>query len=160
MNIKQPFRQEQYRPNFQNQYRGRQYNPANYPNKSVDDNTMRNFLGILLSGSLGEISDFLMANNILLSNIKDANNDSPLHIILKDSSLNENKKLEICSYLINKGANVNAYDRNDMTPIHIASQLQLGDVLKLLLSKGGNVNSLNNVQQNPLHVAVKLASTL
>jgi len=124
-----------------------------YVNK-IDDALTKDFFGVLQSGSLGDITAFYNSNKLLIYNITN-NGDSPLHVILKEPKIIEGHKLEICKFLISKGANVNAYDKIDITPVQLAAQLQLHDVLDLLISNGGNVNATNNVQQNALHMAVK-----
>lgn len=154
MNIK-PLPIQQIRPFQPFPQRRPDVRPASYPNKLIDSSINKDFIGKLLSGSLGEITNFLNSNNIHINNIKDPNGNSPLHIVINNKTISKDEKLNICDYLINKGANVNAYDNSDMSPIHLATKLQLNDVLDLLLKKGGNVNILNNAQQNPLHIAVR-----
>ena len=128
--------------------------PAPYPNKT-DDVSIKNLFGKLLSGSLGEITDFINSNKLTINNIRDANNDSPLHFVIKDPRITPDQKLEICTYLISKGANISSYDANDETPLLLSSKLQLNNILELLISKGATLDVLNNMKQNALHLAVQ-----
>jgi len=134
-----------------------QMKKAPYPNRVIDDNLIKGFYGKLLSGNIGEIKDSLESNPLPINMIRDDNRDTPLHIILKidNVKLSERSKVEICNYLLSKGASVNTYNKQDLSPLMIACQYQLPDVVELLIRYGGNVKSTNAYHQNPLHIAVQ-----
>jgi hypothetical protein len=134
-----------------------QMKKAPYPNRVIDDNLVKGFYGKLLSGNIGEIKDFLESNPLPINMIRDDNRDTPLHIILKidNVKLSEKSKVEICNYLLSKGTSINTYNKQDLSPLMIACQYQLPEVVELLLRYGGNVKSTNAYHQNPLHIAVQ-----
>jgi len=148
------FQPQQYqpRPPFQNQTK-----LFSYPNKVIDENSIKTFLSRLLSANFGEIKNFFDTNSLPLNSIKDESGNSILHIILgiNNNKLSELEKLEICQFLIDKGANINVYNKQGNTPLHIAAQKQYLTIINLFYEKGCNMNSLNNYQQNALHFAVQ-----
>ena len=56
---------------------------------------------------------------------------------------------------LSKFTSVNTYNKQDLSPLMIACQYQLPEVVELLLRYGGNVKSTNAYHQNPLHIAVQ-----
>ena len=60
---------------------------------------------------------------------------------------------EIVEFLLNKGADVNAQDREGRTPLHYASERGHKDVAKLLIDKGADVNAKNNEGQTAEDIA-------
>ncbi|XP_048255824.1 serine/threonine-protein phosphatase 6 regulatory ankyrin repeat subunit C-like isoform X3 [Haliotis rufescens] len=76
---------------------------------------------------------------------------TPLHVAVKHA------KHETVQYLIEKGANVNAEDNNQVTPLHVAVEHAKHETVLYLIEKGANVNAENNNQVTPLHVAVEHA---
>jgi len=61
-------------------------------------------------------------------------------------------RLEVARYLIERGANVNATNRDGNTPLHVAAFLCRTDVVQLLLDKGGDVNKRSNRRETPVDV--------
>lgn len=56
--------------------------------------------------------------------------------------------------LIAKGADVNALDTRQWTPLHIAAQRGHGDLIGLLVDHGADIEALNNQGCTPLYLAV------
>jgi ankyrin repeat protein len=150
---------------FQQQYQQRQstYNPsyatkkAPYPNKPINDIVKKEFLGTIITANLGEIKKYLDTNTLQINSIKDESEKSILHLILEvdNNKLSENEKLDICTYLVSKGANFHAVDKNGNTPIHIAAQRQYSSILDLFIESKCNINVVNFNGQNALHLAVQ-----
>ena len=65
---------------------------------------------------------------------------------------------EVFDYLIEKGANVNARNRYDDTPLLYAAQREQVRMMQVLLEKGAEVNTLNEQEQSPLFIAVRSGS--
>jgi len=57
-------------------------------------------------------------------------------------------------YFVSKGANVNAKDNYDYTPLHVAAYYGKIDIVKFLVSKGSDVHARNNEGGTPFHTAV------
>lgn len=59
--------------------------------------------------------------------------------------------------LLKKGANVNAVDQYDMTPLHYAAESKAPiEVVKLLLKKGANVNANDTNNTTPLQIILNV----
>ena len=55
--------------------------------------------------------------------------------------------------LLTSGANVNAADHDNATPLHIAAVVGLHDVAVLLLANGSDVTAQNGDNMTPLYCA-------
>ncbi|KAK2710168.1 ankyrin-3-like [Artemia franciscana] len=64
--------------------------------------------------------------------------------------------LMVCTMLLNKGANVNAKQKDGTTPLHIAIQSYHITVTELLLESGANVDSKIENGTTALHIAAEL----
>ncbi|XP_068908241.1 uncharacterized protein [Tenebrio molitor] len=60
--------------------------------------------------------------------------------------------------LIKKGANVNAQDNLNFTPLHYACSYNLEKICHVLLQNGSDVNVQNVLGETPLHIACQYAS--
>lgn len=87
-----------------------------------------------------------------LINSQDSRGRTPLHVAV------EHKFLNVCKYLLHKGAEISIRDENGNTPIHVAAALGdvSADITTLLLSVSPKslVNLRNNAQETPLHAAL------
>lgn len=62
---------------------------------------------------------------------------------------------EVFDYLIEKGANVNARNKYNDTPLLYAAQREQVRMMKVMIEKGAEVNTLNEQGQSPLFIAVR-----
>ncbi|MDR2978028.1 MAG: ankyrin repeat domain-containing protein [Rickettsiales bacterium] len=60
---------------------------------------------------------------------------------------------DVAELLIDKGADVNARDNIDWTPLHTAAFYDAKDVAELLIDKGADIRAKNNDNETPLEVA-------
>ena len=74
---------------------------------------------------------------------------TPLHLAARHSSL------DVAKLLINRGADVDAMDKDDRTPLHYAVRKNSLDVAKLLLDRGADVDAMDKDDRTPLHYAVR-----
>ena len=88
----------------------------------------------------------LIANDVDINGKTYNEGKTALHLCV------ENGRLEACRILIAGGADVNARDYSNSTPLFAA--LDNSEILSLLLSSGANVNVFNNDHMTPLFVAV------
>ena len=79
-------------------------------------------------------------------NITDDNGETPLH--------RRTYNLDTVQMLIDKGADVNARDKKDRTPLHAASYVGNERSVELLIERGADINSVDNKGRTPLHIAV------
>ena len=61
----------------------------------------------------------------------------------------------VVQYLLEKGANIEAKDKDQETPLHTASEWCRADVAKYLLSKGANKHAKNKDGRIPRDVVCK-----
>jgi len=76
--------------------------------------------------------------------------------MLFDSKLLEaskNGEATIVKQLLEKGANIEAVDGNEWTPLHVASENGHEAVVQLLLKKGANIEAVDGNEWTPLYIA-------
>ena len=80
-----------------------------------------------------------------------------MHLIAKNNRLlwgdDLNEMLGTTEYFIQKGADVNAKDKDGNTPLHLAAMNGKIDVAKVLLKHNADVNAKNNEGRTALHYA-------
>ncbi|XP_065565858.1 serine/threonine-protein phosphatase 6 regulatory ankyrin repeat subunit A-like [Artemia franciscana] len=74
--------------------------------------------------------------------------DTPLHCGAKG-------KLGVCKLLISNGANVNALNKFNQTPLHYAAELGKVATCKFLISKGANINAFDRWNNTALHFSAQ-----
>ncbi|XP_062501042.1 ankyrin-3-like [Corticium candelabrum] len=67
---------------------------------------------------------------------------------------------ELCSILVEHKAKINAVDKDDNQPLHLACQKGHTKCSAFLLSSGVDANALNENRQTPLHIVVSNLSEL
>jgi ankyrin repeat protein len=77
--------------------------------------------------------------------------DTLLHYAIKYE-----ENVAITKYLVSQGADVNAKNRFDETPLYLAASRENIDVAKYLVSKGANVHEKARDDKTPLHGAASL----
>lgn len=128
------------------------YKPV-IPEKKPSDEIVNNLFLVIADGNYFKIKEHLLSHNVLMTS-KNGSGESALHVIIKNSNISSHEKNELVQFAIMKGAQINAYDVNNISPLHLACKYQLPDIIKLLLSHGANVNLLDNQYKTPLHYAV------
>jgi len=61
-------------------------------------------------------------------------------------------RADIAEYLIERGADVNAANRDGNTPLHVAAFLCRTEIVQLLLENGGSVSKKNMREETPIDV--------
>ncbi len=83
----------------------------------------------------------------------DDGNGTPLDVAVL------NNYMELAEFLVEHGANVNARDRNNETPMHravISDRTRDHEMMRFLLRHGADVNATRNYDETPLHTAAYL----
>lgn len=85
-------------------------------------------------------------------NIKDNNNNTPLHFV-SSNYLYNNANIKIAKLLLDNEADVNCKNINGDTPLHIAVTFKNTEGIKLLLENDADIYCKNNNGNTPLHLA-------
>lgn len=126
------------------------------PAKEIDPGQIEQLFSIVLDGDYNKIKGAISEKNINFG-VKNENGQSLIHIVLENNSsgMKENEKYDLIKYLIDHGAPVGAYDKNNVTVLHLATKYQYPKIVELLLNSGMNANVLDASNMTPLHYAVQ-----
>ena len=131
----------------------------NIPEKKPSDEIINNLFLVVSEGNYLKIKDFLLRNHMSMISKNDAG-ESVLHIIIQNSNITQNEKLELVQLAIEKGAQIISFDQNNITPLHYACKYQLTKIVELLLNNHANPNAIDNQYKTPLHYAIVGESTI
>jgi hypothetical protein len=152
-------KQQMYRPpQFTSMPRPSFGNKMVIPEKKPNEETSSKLFLVVSEGNPLKIKEFLLSNHVNM-NIRNDAGESILHTIIKNSNIASPVKLELVEFALNKGAQAMAFDKSNITPLHLACKLQLPKIVMLLLKNGASAKSLDNQQRTPLHYAVIGEST-
>ena len=104
-------------------------------------------LDVAARGELELLKEMLEQDPSIVNYQKNKMRKTPLHHAVTY------RKLEVVTFLIDHGANVNLGDVTGMTPLHIAATLNRVDEAKALVRAGANVEILDKFGDRPLHTA-------
>lgn len=126
------------------------------PVKELPAQKVEQFFSIVMEGDINKIVNSLSDLN-MTANIVNSEGQSPIHVVLENNStgLTEDQKLNIINMLITHGASISSFDKNNVTPLHLAAKYQYPKIIKLFLNNNANVNSSDNFSMTPLHYAVQ-----
>lgn len=88
----------------------------------------------------------------------DINNNTYLMILLNNHTHLNNDIIEFVNLLISRGANVNAYNKKNNTPLHIVCKSDTYNsqkIVEILLKAGANINVKDINDNTPLHLICK-----
>ena len=97
-------------------------------------------------GDLAAIKALVEKNPGLIKS-RDQDDRTPLHLACRG------KNHDIVAYFLEKGADVNALDKNMVAPLHSLAVRNLTETAELLISCGADVNILDYEKHTPLHYA-------
>jgi ankyrin repeat protein len=135
-----------YRPQFRDKY--------HIPEKLTNPDLINQLYLIVSEGNYLRLKDFISQNHIVATS-RNENNETLLHIIIKDTNLSQSDKYELCKLAILNGAIVNGFDKDNVTPLHLACAFQLERIVRLLLENGANTNALDNQNKSPIYYLIE-----
>ena len=126
------------------------------PTKEVDPTIISTLLLKVSTDEVNilELGNFIMSNGITTNDMLNEDGESILHIIISNDNLSSKKKLDLIKYLNSNFTLLLSHDKNGKTPLHLAVQNQLYDIIVELLNAGHNINAIDNGYKTPLHYAV------
>jgi len=122
--------------------------------KEVDQSIVQKLFLSATTGNVNEIKQFIKTHGITINDMVDDKGQSILHVICKNENINEREKLHCIKYLDKHCGLKMSYNEAMETPLHIASKLQLYDIVKILLEAGHDVNALDVNGKTPLYYAL------
>jgi len=107
--------------------------------------------------SIPRLQEKMIEGRFVLRNIVDKENNTLLHIVIQtdNPTISELEKLEMLRWLIDNGCFVNAKNNKNITPLHLASELQLRLIIELLLENKADPDVIDISGSTPLHYVVK-----
>jgi ankyrin repeat protein len=101
-----------------------------------------------------ERNDFDMVTHLLFIhkfdvNEKDYNQNSPLHCIFHDNTI-QNISIYIIEFLLLHNGNINITNKYGQTPLHLSCKLNYHDITRFLLFKKCNIDALDVYGKTPL----------
>ncbi|KAH8987259.1 ankyrin repeat-containing domain protein [Lactarius akahatsu] len=101
-----------------------------------------------------EIVRMLLGNG---ANPRATNNQgqTPLHLLSEGIYFNPQDVPDFVELFMKYGADVNARDSNNTTPLHVASCEGQLEVARMLLAHGANPKAINDQGQTPLHLLLE-----
>ena len=116
-------------------------------NINAKDNNGNYVIHYASNSDLLQIVKYLIENRKVDLNTKGYFERTPLHKAC------ENGYLPIVDYLISKGANIEAKDKEGKTPLHYACSNNHSLIVGYLISKGANIEAMDENGRTPLHHA-------
>ncbi len=124
------------------------------PERMLNQSSIQELFLKIAEGDLFKIKDYILVNNMTLD-VRDENNNSVIHNVIKNSNLTKNEKIEMVNFLIDRGAPVMTYNNENVTPLHLASKYQIEEIINILLEKGADPNVIDSQYMTPLHYAIQ-----
>lgn len=122
-----------------------------YGDKTINEDIIKRVYLALNDNNLAEIKKTMLEQNTSFYLTSEETGESPMHIVIKSDNLDADSKFELVNFLIENGSPITTYDKNNVTPLHLACKHQLYDVVRILLKNGANVNDVDNQNMSCLH---------
>jgi len=132
---------------------GRDMRGAEIFQPNIDDNTSNLILINIKSGDSIKVLFQLITPEIKL-NFIDENNNSVVHLLLKTKNTEETK-ISLLKFFLEHDAPLNTYNREKLTPLHIAILNGESKIVNFLIDHKVNINAITNNNLNSLFLALK-----
>lgn len=146
------------RPPYQPVPRGPMVFKSVIPERKLDESIINKLFLLASEGDYMRLKEYMVNNNIALTS-KNDKAESILHVVMKNVNITQREKLELVKLCVTNGAQVNSYDMNNVTPLHIAAKLQHDEIVKYMLSVGANLEAKDSQYKTPLFYAISGNST-
>lgn len=146
------------RPPYQPVPRGPMVFKSVIPERKLDESIINKLFLLASEGDYMRLKEYMVNNNIALTS-KNDKAESILHVVMKNVNITQREKLELVKLCVTNGAQVNSYDMNNVTPLHIAAKLQHDQIVKYMLSVGANLEAKDSQYKTPLFYAISGNST-
>ena len=125
------------------------------PIKKVNEEEVKELFTIINDADFEKIQNFLSRSSINY-NVRDEQDQSLLHYVInsENQAINADNKLKLLRYLVENGTSVNSFDKNNITPLHLAAKFQLYEIVKFLLKNGADAKALDSQNRNAMHYAI------
>jgi ankyrin repeat protein len=122
---------------------------------NIDEEFIKLIFANIISGNVSYLFEKISPDINL--NFTDENNNSVVHLLLKADSklITEETKINLLKFFINHNAPLNSYNREKLTPLHIAILNGDTEIVKFLIDHRVNLNAPTNNNLNPLFLALK-----
>lgn len=117
-----------------------------------DENKISEMFSLVETMDTNELLIFSSKNRIPL-NLLNKKEETLIHIVVKmdDNMITEKSKLNMCRFLIAHNVSTDQPNKDNISPLHIACQLQLETIIKLLLEYNSDINRQDNIGNTPMH---------
>ena len=124
------------------------------PIKKINEREVEELFIIVEEGDYNKIKNYISENNINY-NVRNKDGENVLYTIIRNNVLDmtEKEKYEMIKFFIENGVSVNNFNKNNITPLHLASKYQLKSIVELLLKNGAEVNIYDSKKMLPIHYA-------
>jgi ankyrin repeat protein len=123
------------------------------PERTPNSELVNKLYMIVSEGNYLKIKDFIVQNHLSAS-LRNSNNETLLHIIIKNDTLSKNDKYDLAKLCIDNGAMINGYDVNNITPLHLACERQLKKIVSLLLENGADTDAVDSLNKTPIYYSI------
>jgi hypothetical protein len=129
--------------------------PRTIINQRVVDSTIiaKLFL-ICQEGIISNIKEYILSKGLTANDIVNTDGQSILHVILLNDSISPRDKTDIFKFLASRNLLKFSYDSQQKTPLHIAAEKQLTEIVKILINASHDVNAIDSTKRTPIYYAI------
>ena len=120
----------------------------------VDPTIIAKLFLICQEGVISNIKDYIISKGLTANDLVNTDGQSILHVILLNDSITPREKTDIFKFLASRNLLKFSYDSQQKTPLHIAAEKQLTEIVKILLHASHDVNALDSTRRTPIYYAI------